>query len=128
MRSLRGGDGLLKLSGDPFGPGVDRRPVAEVPGREDVADRGNRSHEPGHEALGDADRTGVGIVVDLALVIAGLAVADAGITLGERWMSSRIGEGLIYDLRRAVFGHQKGPGAWSVSVRAEMGASYARSR
>src|SRR4051794_28250363 len=50
-------------------------------------------------------RTGVSTVITLALAIAGLAVVDAGLTLGERWMSSRIGEGLIYDLRRAVFGH-----------------------
>ena len=50
-------------------------------------------------------RTSLGTVIALAGVVAGLAVVDAGITLGERWMSSRIGEGLIYDLRRAVFGH-----------------------
>jgi len=51
------------------------------------------------------NRTGIGVVITLALVIAGLAVVDAALTLGERWFSSRIGEGLIYDLRRAVFGH-----------------------
>ncbi|GAA5123248.1 ABC transporter ATP-binding protein [Haloechinothrix salitolerans] len=45
------------------------------------------------------------IVVLLALAIAGIAIADAGIGLAERWQSAHIGEGLIYDLRRAVFEH-----------------------
>ncbi len=44
-------------------------------------------------------------VVVLALVIAGIAVLDAIVGIGERWQSSKIGEGLILDLRRAVFGH-----------------------
>ena len=51
------------------------------------------------------NRTGLATVVWIAVGIAGLAVADALLGLAERWMSSRIGEGLIYDLRRAVFGH-----------------------
>jgi ATP-binding cassette subfamily B protein len=46
-----------------------------------------------------------GVVVDLALLIAGLAVADAGLGLWQRWISSRIGEGLIYDMRTQVFEH-----------------------
>ena len=46
-----------------------------------------------------------GVVVRLALVVAGLAVLDAGASLVQRWLSSRIGEGLIYDLRTQVFGH-----------------------
>ena len=46
----------------------------------------------------------VATVVWLAVAIAGVAVVDAGLGLVERWQSSRIGEGLIYDLRRAVFG------------------------
>ncbi|MEJ2870257.1 ABC transporter ATP-binding protein [Actinomycetospora sp. OC33-EN08] len=50
-------------------------------------------------------RTGLATVITIAAAIAGLAVADALLGLAERWMSSRIGEGLIYDLRRAVFGH-----------------------
>jgi ABC-type multidrug transport system fused ATPase/permease subunit len=54
------------------------------------------------------NRTGLSTVVWIAVVIAGLAVVDALFGLAERWMSSRIGEGLIYDLRRAVFGHVQG--------------------
>ncbi|MEP6667324.1 MAG: ABC transporter ATP-binding protein, partial [Nocardioidaceae bacterium] len=46
-----------------------------------------------------------GLVTQLALIIAGLAVAEAVLTLAQRWYSSRIGEGLIYDLRTQVFGH-----------------------
>ncbi len=45
------------------------------------------------------------VVVTIALVVAGLAVLDAVAGLAQRWMSSRIGEGLIYDLRTQVFGH-----------------------
>lgn len=44
-------------------------------------------------------------VVRLALVIAGLAVADALLSLAQRWYSARIGEGIILDLRTRVFGH-----------------------
>jgi ABC-type multidrug transport system fused ATPase/permease subunit len=47
----------------------------------------------------------VGGVVGIAAVIAALAVAGAGLGLAERAQSSRIGEGLILDLRRAVFDH-----------------------
>ena len=46
-----------------------------------------------------------GLVVRLALLVAGLAVLDAAIGLAQRWCSARIGEGLIYDLRSQVFGH-----------------------
>lgn len=47
----------------------------------------------------------VSVVVGLATAIAVLAIADAGLGLASRWQSARIGEGLIYDLRRAVFAH-----------------------
>ncbi len=46
-----------------------------------------------------------GLVTRLALIVALLAFAEAGLTLAQRWYSSRIGEGLIYDLRTQVFGH-----------------------
>lgn len=45
------------------------------------------------------------VVIRLALAIAGLAVLDAALGLAGRWLSSRIGEGLILDLRTAVFDH-----------------------
>ncbi|WP_114560018.1 ABC transporter ATP-binding protein [Desertihabitans aurantiacus] len=45
------------------------------------------------------------VVVRWALLIAGAAVAEAGLGLLTRWLSSRIGEGLILDLRSQVFAH-----------------------
>ncbi|MFL6125724.1 ABC transporter ATP-binding protein [Actinophytocola sp.] len=64
------------------------------------------------------DGGAVSTVVWLAVVIAGLAVLDAGLGLVERWQSARIGEGLIYDLRRAVFGHvQRMPVAFFTRTR-----------
>ncbi len=45
------------------------------------------------------------VVVRLSLVVAGLAVIGAVETMIQRWYSSRIGEGLIYDLRTEVFSH-----------------------
>jgi ABC-type multidrug transport system fused ATPase/permease subunit len=58
------------------------------------------------------------VVVWLALAIAGVAILDAGLGLAERWQSARIGEGLIYDLRRAVFEHvQRMPVAFFTRTR-----------
>ncbi|HYN97870.1 MAG TPA: ABC transporter ATP-binding protein [Pilimelia sp.] len=45
------------------------------------------------------------VVVRLALLIAGLAVADALLSLVQRWYSARIGEGIILDLRTQVYDH-----------------------
>jgi len=61
---------------------------------------------------------GADTVVGLALVIALLAVLDAAVGIAERWQSSRIGEGLILDLRRAVFAHvQRMPVAFFTRTR-----------
>lgn len=46
-----------------------------------------------------------GLVVWLAALIAAIAVAEAGFGLVTRWLSARIGEGLILDLRTSVFDH-----------------------
>ena len=46
-----------------------------------------------------------GLVTRLALIVGLLAVADAGINMVSRFISARIGEGLIYDLRTQVFAH-----------------------
>ena len=45
------------------------------------------------------------VVVWLSVLIGVLALASGGLALGQRWFSSRIGEGLILDLRTAVFDH-----------------------
>src|SRR3954469_16517279 len=47
----------------------------------------------------------VSVVVWLAVGIAAAAVADAALGLFTGYLSSRIGEGLIYDLRTQVFAH-----------------------
>ena len=44
-------------------------------------------------------------VIRLALMIAGLAVVDAFLSLAQRWYSARIGEGIILDLRTKVYDH-----------------------
>lgn len=53
-------------------------------------------------AIGDQQGS---IVIRLALVIAGLAVAEALLSLAQRWYSARIGEGIILDLRTRVYDH-----------------------
>jgi ATP-binding cassette subfamily B protein len=67
----------------------------------------------------------VHVVVDIALVIAGLAIFDAGLSFAQRWYSARIGEGLIYDMRTAVFDHvQRMPLAFF--TRTQTGALVSR--
>jgi ATP-binding cassette, subfamily B, bacterial len=45
------------------------------------------------------------LVTELALLMAAVALFDALLTVLVGYLSSRIGEGLIFDLRTAVFGH-----------------------
>jgi ATP-binding cassette subfamily B protein len=47
----------------------------------------------------------LGLVIGLAGLLAGIAVLAAALGLGERLLSAKIGEGLIYDLRTRVFDH-----------------------
>ncbi|NGN63353.1 ABC transporter ATP-binding protein [Streptomyces sp. A7024] len=62
--------------------------------------------------------SGQGVVVGLAVLIAGIAIAEAGIGLVARWHSARIGEGLILQLRTAVYEHvQKMPVAFFTRTR-----------
>jgi ABC-type multidrug transport system fused ATPase/permease subunit len=57
-------------------------------------------------------------VVFLASVIALVALAEAAVGLLTRWLSSNIGEGLILDLRTAVFDHvQRMPVAFFTRTR-----------
>lgn len=50
-------------------------------------------------------RVEVTVVFGLAAVIALVAVAEAGFGILQRWLSASIGEGLILDLRTAVYDH-----------------------
>jgi len=47
----------------------------------------------------------VGLVTELALLMALVALVDAAFSVVIGYLSSRIGEGLIFDLRTRVFGH-----------------------
>ncbi|NEM05265.1 ABC transporter ATP-binding protein [Geodermatophilus normandii] len=57
-------------------------------------------------------------VVGLAVLIAGLALTGTALGLLGRWLSSTLGEGLILDLRTAVFDHvQRMPVAFFTRTR-----------
>lgn len=58
------------------------------------------------------------VVVVLAALIAAIAVAEAAVGIGTRWLSARIGEGLILQLRSAVYDHvQRMPIAFFTRTR-----------
>jgi|GEM_PF-1205212 len=64
-------------------------------------------------------------VLWVAGTVAGLAVMNALLEVGQRWYSARVGEGLIYDLRTEVFGHvQRQPVAFF--TRAQTGSLVSR--
>jgi ATP-binding cassette subfamily B protein len=70
-------------------------------------------------------RPSTSVVVWLAFAIGGLAVFDAMLGLWERWISSRVGEGLIFDMRNQVFTHiQRMPIAFF--TRTQTGALISR--
>ena len=52
------------------------------------------------EAIPDADKRRI---VYLTIVLVVVALGDAALQIVQRWYSARIGEGLIYDLRVALF-------------------------
>ena len=66
-----------------------------------------------------------GLVIDLALLAAGIALADAVVSLLERRASAIVGEGLIFDMRSKVFRHvQRMPLAFF--TRTQTGALVSR--
>jgi ATP-binding cassette subfamily B protein len=66
-----------------------------------------------------------GLIVTVAVIVAVLAIADALFSLGQRYVSARIGEGLIFDMRTKVFAHiQKMPLAFF--TRTQTGALVTR--
>jgi len=66
-----------------------------------------------------------GLVISLALLIAGLAVLDGGVLLVQRYLGLRIGEGLIYDMRTRVYAHVQRMGL-GFFVRTQTGALVSR--
>ena len=66
-----------------------------------------------------------GLVTQLALLMVAIAFVDAALSMAERWWSSRIGEGLIFDLRVSLFDHtQRMP--ISFFTRTQTGALISR--
>ncbi len=64
-------------------------------------------------------------IVTIALAIAGIAIADSLLSLGQRWYSARVGESIILDLRTRVFDHvQRQPLAFF--TRTQTGALVSR--
>ncbi|HXZ66680.1 MAG TPA: ABC transporter ATP-binding protein [Streptosporangiaceae bacterium] len=65
------------------------------------------------------------VVLAVAGIMAGLALFDAVLSVVQRYFTSRVGEGLIYDLRTQVFGHvQRQPIAFF--TRAQTGSLVSR--
>jgi len=71
-------------------------------------------------SVGDAK-----VVTVTALIIALLAILDAGLGLVSRYFSARIGEGLIYDLRTQVYEHVQQQSV-AFFTRAQTGALISR--
>jgi ATP-binding cassette subfamily B protein len=65
------------------------------------------------------------LIIDLALVAGGVALVDTALTIVIRWVSAKVGEGLIYDMRSQVFAHiQRMP--ISFFTRTQTGALVSR--
>lgn len=65
------------------------------------------------------------VVTITAIIIAALAIIDSGVGLVGRYFSSRIGEGLIYDLRTQVYSHVQEQSI-AFFTRAQTGALISR--
>ena len=65
------------------------------------------------------------VVTVTALIIALLAIIDAGLGLVSRWFSAQIGEGLIFHLRTEVFDHVQRQSI-AFFTRAQTGALISR--
>ncbi len=65
------------------------------------------------------------VVIELALLVGSLAVLGSVFSLWQRWVSTRVGEGLIFDMRTRVFAHiQEMPVAFF--TRTQTGALVSR--
>ena len=65
------------------------------------------------------------LVTMIALAIAGVALVNAVLAVGQGYLSSRIGESLIYDLRTTVFAHVQRM-SLAFFTRAQTGALVSR--
>ncbi|WP_207908955.1 ABC transporter ATP-binding protein [Pseudonocardia endophytica] len=63
-------------------------------------------------------RAPIGVLAGIALLIGAIALVEAGAGLFTRWLSAGLGEGLIWQLRTAVFDHvQRMPVAFFTRTR-----------
>ena len=95
-------------------------PADHVPPAQRCPRRTGRRHATPRGGVVDAIVNGddVSVVVQLATLIAVIAVIEAGLGILNRGLSARIGEGLILDLRTAVFDHvQRMPIAFFTRTR-----------
>ncbi|MFN8034345.1 MAG: ABC transporter ATP-binding protein [Acidimicrobiia bacterium] len=60
---------------------------------------------PSTDAQGHSHPGSLSVVTTVAVLAVLIALATAGLGLLQRWYSARVGEGLIYDLRVALFDH-----------------------
>ena len=75
-----------------------------------------------NEGIGGHDTS---LIIKLAILAAVIATLDMAVTLVQRYVSARIGESLIFDLRRKVFAHvQRMP--ISFFTRTQTGALVSR--
>ena len=75
-----------------------------------------------NEGIGGKDSS---LIIKLAILAAVIATLDMAVTLVQRYVSARIGESLIFDLRRKVFAHvQRMP--ISFFTRTQTGALVSR--
>lgn len=66
-----------------------------------------------------------GVIIEIAVLVGGLAILDALVALIQRWYAAKIGESMIYDLRVEVFDHvQRQPIAFF--TRTQTGALISR--
>lgn len=66
-----------------------------------------------------------GLLALFAILAVVVAISEAGLSIWERWLSSKVGEGLIFDLRVRVFDHvQRMPLAFF--TRSQTGALVSR--
>jgi ATP-binding cassette subfamily B protein len=65
------------------------------------------------------------LIITLSLIAAGIAIVDTALTIAIRWVSAKVGEGLIFDMRSKVFEHiQRMPLAFF--TRTQTGALISR--
>ncbi|MBA2318685.1 MAG: ABC transporter ATP-binding protein [Euzebyales bacterium] len=74
--------------------------------------------QPIVDAISDGGSGAADTVTRFALLLVGIAVIGAGFSLWQRYLSARIGELLIYDLRRMLYDHvQRMPLAFFTRTR-----------